>query len=33
VTNLRREDARTRKGRAIVPVNRGIRAALQTAYA
>ena len=31
VINLRLDDARTRKGRAIVPMNRGIRAALQTA--
>jgi integrase len=29
--NLRLDDAKTRKGRAIVPMNRGIRAALQTA--
>lgn len=29
--NLRLDDARTRKGRAIVPINRGLRAALQTA--
>jgi integrase len=29
--NLRMDDAKTRKGRAIVPMNRGIRAALQTA--
>ena len=33
VINLRQEDARTREGRAIVPMNRCIRAALQTAYA
>ncbi len=31
VINLRLSDSRTRKGRAIVPMNRGIRAALQTA--
>ena len=31
VINLRMDDARTRKGRAIVPINRGLRAALQTA--
>lgn len=31
VINLRLDDAKTRKGRAIVPMNRGIRAALQTA--
>jgi integrase len=31
--NLRLDDARTRKGRAIVPINRGLRAALQTARA
>ncbi|MDQ2067630.1 tyrosine-type recombinase/integrase [Xinfangfangia sp. CPCC 101601] len=29
--NLRLDDARTRKGRAIVPINRGLMAALQTA--
>ncbi|MFE3839190.1 tyrosine-type recombinase/integrase [Pseudogemmobacter sonorensis] len=29
--NLRLADARTRKGRAIVPINRGLMAALQTA--
>lgn len=28
--NLRIQDSKTRKGRAIVPMNRGIRAALQT---
>ncbi|MDH2327674.1 tyrosine-type recombinase/integrase [Cereibacter sp. SYSU M97828] len=31
IINLRLDDARTRKGRAVVPMNRGIRAALQTA--
>lgn len=31
VINLRLDDARTRKGRAIVPINRGLLAALQTA--
>lgn len=31
VINLRLEDAKTRKGRAIVPINRGLLAALQTA--
>lgn len=31
VINLRLDDARTRKGRAIVPINRGLMAALQTA--
>ncbi|MDF3606280.1 site-specific integrase [Paracoccus sp. DMF-8] len=31
VLNLRLDDAKTRKGRAIVPINRGLRAALQTA--
>lgn len=31
VINLRMDDARTRKGRAIVPINRGLMAALQTA--
>ncbi|ABN76602.1 phage integrase family protein [Rhodobacter sphaeroides ATCC 17029] len=31
VINLRLPDARTRKGRAIVPINRGLMAALQTA--
>ena len=31
--NLRLDDAVTRKGRAIVPMNRGLRAALQTAKA
>lgn len=31
IINLRLSDAKTRKGRAIVPMNRGIRAALQTA--
>lgn len=31
VINLRLPDARTRKGRAIVPINRGLLAALQTA--
>ena len=30
--NLRLDDSVTRKGRAIVPMNRGIRAALQTAH-
>lgn len=33
VINLRLPDARTRKGRAIVPINRGLLAALQTAKA
>ncbi|WDA11633.1 tyrosine-type recombinase/integrase [Paracoccus marcusii] len=33
VINLRLDDARTRKGRAIVPINRGLMAALQTAQA
>ena len=28
---MRLDDARTRKGRAIVPINRGLKAALQTA--
>ena len=32
IINLRLEDAKTRKGRAIVPMNGGIRAALQTAH-
>ncbi|MDE4191242.1 tyrosine-type recombinase/integrase [Phaeobacter gallaeciensis] len=32
IINLRLEDAKTRKGRAIVPMNAGIRAALQTAH-
>ncbi|MEP0156679.1 tyrosine-type recombinase/integrase [Pseudophaeobacter sp.] len=32
IINLRLEDAKTRKGRAIVPMNDGIRAALQTAH-
>lgn len=32
VINLRLDDAKTRKGRAIVPMNAGIRAALQTAH-
>lgn len=31
IINLRLDDARTRKGRAIVPINRGLMAALQTA--
>lgn len=31
IINLRLDDARTRKGRAIVPINRGLKAALQTA--
>lgn len=31
VINLRLDDAKTRKGRAVVPINRGLRAALQTA--
>jgi integrase len=31
VINLRLDDAKTRKGRAIVPINRGLTAALQTA--
>lgn len=31
IINLRLDDSRTRKGRAIVPINRGLRAALQTA--
>lgn len=30
--NLRLSDAKTRKGRAIVPINRGLMAALQTAH-
>jgi len=30
--NLRWDDAKTRKGRAIVPMNSGVRAALQTAH-
>lgn len=33
VINLRLDDARTRKGRAVVPINRGLTAALQTARA
>lgn len=33
IINLRLDDARTRKGRAIVPINRGLMAALQTAKA
>lgn len=33
VINLRLADARTRKGRAVVPINRGLTAALQTARA
>ena len=33
VINLRLDDAKTRKGRAIVPINRGLKAALQTAKA
>ncbi|PTE19926.1 integrase [Cereibacter changlensis JA139] len=33
VINLRLDDARTRKGRAVVPINRGLMAALQTAKA
>lgn len=33
IINLRLDDSRTRKGRAIVPINRGLRAALQTAKA
>lgn len=32
IVNLRLDDAKTRKGRAIVPMNSGIRAALQTAH-
>ncbi|NRB19942.1 MAG: site-specific integrase [Rhodobacteraceae bacterium] len=32
VINLRLDDAKTRKGRAIVPMNSGVRAALQTAH-
>ena len=32
IINLRLDDAKTRKGRAIVPMNAGIRAALQTAH-
>lgn len=31
IINLRLDDARTRKGRAIVPINRGLMAALQRA--
>lgn len=31
IINLRLEDARTRKGRAIVPINKGLMAALQNA--
>ena len=31
IINLRLDDSRTRKGRAIVPINRGLMAALQTA--
>ncbi len=31
IINLRLADSRTRKGRAIVPINRGLMAALQTA--
>ena len=31
IINLRLNDAKTRKGRAIIPMNAGIRAALQTA--
>lgn len=33
IINLRLDDSKTRKGRAIVPINRGLRAALQTARA
>lgn len=32
VINLRLDDAKTRKGRAIVPINASLRAALQTAH-
>ena len=32
IINLRLNDAKTRKGRAIVPMNSGVRAALQTAH-
>ena len=33
IINLRLDDARTRKGRTIVPIDRGLMAALQTAKA
>jgi integrase len=32
IINLRMDDAKTRKGRAIVPMNSGVRAVLQTAH-